>query len=55
MRLSEAFMIRRFCSNDFKVLCQGVPLGQGRAVKCLADHGPALSPGCKQAMAKAGN
>ncbi len=55
MRLGEAFVIRRFCSNDFKVLCKGVQLGQGRAVKCLADNRDALSPGCKQAMAKAGN
>jgi hypothetical protein len=32
-----------------------VRIGQGRAVKCLADNQAALSPGCKQAMAKAGN
>jgi hypothetical protein len=36
------------------VLCKGVPLGQGRAIKCLADNRPALSPGCKQAMADTG-
>jgi hypothetical protein len=54
MRLGEAIVIRRFCFNDFKVLCKGVQIGQGRAVKCLADNQPALSPGCKQAMAKAG-
>jgi hypothetical protein len=55
MRLGEAFVIRRFCANDFKVLCRGVQIGQGRAVKCLADNREALSPGCKQAMANAGN
>ena len=55
MRIGEAIMIRRFCFTDFKVLCSGVQIGQGRAVKCLADNQAALSPGCKQALAKAGN
>ena len=55
MRLGEAFVIRRFCANDFKVLCKGVQLGQGRAVKCLADNRESLSPGCRDAMANAGN
>ncbi len=54
MRIGEAIMIRRFCASDFKVLCKGVQMGQGRAVKCLADNRPALSPGCKQAMAETG-
>ncbi|MGE3693546.1 MAG: hypothetical protein AB7F98_19390 [Novosphingobium sp.] len=55
MRIGEAIMIRRFCANDFKVLCKGVPLGQGRAVQCLASNRDALSPGCKQAMAQTGH
>lgn len=55
MRLSEAFVIRRYCFNDFKVLCKGIQLGQGRAVRCLADNREALSPGCRQALANAGN
>jgi len=55
MRIGEAIMIRRFCATDFKVLCKGVPMGQGRAVKCLADNRPALSPGCAQAMASTGH
>ena len=55
MRIGEAIMIRRFCANDFKVLCKGVPIGQGRAVKCLEENRPALSPGCKQAMADTGH
>ncbi len=46
-RLGEAILIRRFCTTDFRVLCKGVPLGQGRAVQCLANNGPALSPGCR--------
>lgn len=49
----EARLIKRFCFTDFKVLCRGVPLGQGRAVQCLAANAPALSPTCKQAMAAA--
>ncbi|ARQ02247.1 hypothetical protein [Pseudorhodoplanes sinuspersici] len=53
--LGEAVMIRRFCATDYRVLCKGTQIGGGRAVKCLADNGPALSPGCKAAMAKAGN
>ena len=55
MRIGEAIMIRRFCASDFRVLCKGVPIGQGRAVKCLEDNRPALSPGCKQAMAETGH
>jgi hypothetical protein len=49
----EARLIKRFCFTDFKVLCRGVRLGQGRAVQCLAANAPALSPGCKAAMAQA--
>jgi hypothetical protein len=47
-------MIRRFCTTDFRVLCKGVPLGQGRAIQCLANNGPSLSPGCRQAMIQTG-
>lgn len=53
-RLGEAILIRRFCTTDFQVLCKGVPLGQGRAIQCLANNAPALSPGCRQAMAQTG-
>jgi hypothetical protein len=53
-RLGEAILIRRFCTTDFRVLCKGVPLGQGRAIQCLANNGPALSPGCRQAMTETG-
>ena len=53
-RLGEAILIRRFCTTDFRVLCKGVPLGQGRAIQCLANNGAALSPGCRQAMAETG-
>ena len=53
-KLGEAILIRRFCTTDFRVLCKGVPLGQGRAVQCLANNAPALSPGCRQAMTETG-
>lgn len=53
-RLGEAILIRRFCTTDFRVLCKGVPLGQGRAVQCLASNAAALSPGCRQAMVQTG-
>jgi len=54
-RLGEAAIIRRFCVTDFKVLCKGVQIGGGRAIKCLSDNRPALSPGCRDAMATTGN
>lgn len=53
-KLGEAILIRRSCAMDFKVLCKGVPLGQGRAVQCLANNAAALSPGCRQAMMQTG-
>jgi hypothetical protein len=51
--LSEAILVRRFCTTDYQVLCKGVRLGGGRVIKCLSDNQPALSPNCKDAIAKA--
>ena len=51
--LSEAILVRRFCTTDYQVLCKGTPIGGGRVVKCLSDNQPALSPNCKDAIAKA--
>lgn len=53
-KLGEAILIRRFCTTDVRVLCRGVPLGQGRVVQCLANNAAALSPGCRQAMVQTG-
>ena len=53
-KLGEAILIRRFCATDFRVLCKGVQLGQGRAVQCLANNAAALSPGCRDVMTKTG-
>ena len=51
--LSEAILVRRFCTTDYQVLCKGTPLGGGRVIKCLSANQPALSPNCKEAVAKA--
>lgn len=52
--LQEARLVREFCTVDFQTLCKGVAIGQGRAINCLAANQPALSPGCKQAVATIG-
>lgn len=52
--LQEARLVREFCTTDYQVLCKGVRLGEGRALKCLSDNQPSLSPGCKQAMGLTG-
>jgi len=51
--LSEAILVRRFCTTDYQVLCKGTPLGGGRVIKCLSANQPALSPNCKEAVARA--
>lgn len=51
--LSEAILVRRFCTTDYQVLCKGTPLGGGRVIKCLSANQPALSPNCKDAIARA--
>ncbi len=51
--LQEAALVRRFCTVDVQTLCKGVRIGEGRIIRCLAANQPALSPGCKAAMAKA--
>jgi cysteine rich repeat protein len=47
----EAGMMRRACGGDFRAYCQGVGLGGGRALACLADHRESLSPPCREALA----
>jgi hypothetical protein len=42
-------MIVRACNADRRALCANVPAGAG-IVECLADHGAALSPGCRDAI-----
>jgi hypothetical protein len=43
--------LRQACGVDFRTLCQGVPLGGGRAIACLADHRESLSESCRGALA----
>lgn len=47
----ELLTVRRRCSTDIEVHCRSVPPGDGRIVTCLAAQEPALSPGCKGALA----
>lgn len=51
--VQEAGLLRRSCSEDFRSYCQGVQLGEGRAVRCLAQNESRLSPSCKQGLAAA--
>jgi hypothetical protein len=52
-RLQEAALMRRSCGDDFRSYCQGVALGQGRAVRCLMQNETRLSPECKAGLAAA--
>jgi len=52
-RGQEAALLRRSCSEDFRSYCQGAPLGEGRAVRCLVQNESRLSPACKRGLAAA--
>jgi hypothetical protein len=52
LTLQEAQIVRLYCTVDYQVLCPRVPVGGGRVLQCLANNQPALSPNCKQAIAK---
>jgi len=52
-RREQAALMRHACGSDFRAFCQGVQLGGGRALKCLADHQESLSPPCREAMMSA--
>ena len=45
--------ILRACKAEHDSLCGHVPPGQGRIVDCLAAHGAALSPSCRDAILSA--
>jgi hypothetical protein len=46
-------MIVRTCSAEHRALCANVPPGGGGIVECLAEHGEALSPRCRDAILSA--
>lgn len=46
----QAMMMRQSCGVDFRTWCQGVGLGGGRALACLADHRESLSEPCREAL-----
>jgi hypothetical protein len=46
-------MIVRTCSAEHRALCANVPPGGGGIVECLAEHGDALSPRCRDAILSA--
>jgi hypothetical protein len=39
------------CNGDFERLCRGIRPGGSEALACLKTHAPALSVGCKEALA----
>ncbi len=49
----QAAMMRHACGGDFRAYCHGVGLGGGRAMACLAENEPRLSPPCRSALAEA--
>jgi hypothetical protein len=49
----EAALLRQSCGADYRSYCQGVQLGGGRALECLAQNQQRLSPSCKGALAEA--
>jgi hypothetical protein len=49
----KAALMRRSCGADFHAYCQGVPLGGGRGLACLAANQSRLSPSCSSALAEA--
>lgn len=49
----ELRVLRTACGGDFRALCGGVRLGEGRAIGCLRANAAALSQGCKGALMRA--
>jgi len=52
MRPRVRLMIVRTCGAEHRALCANVPAGGG-IVECLAEHGDALSPRCRDAILSA--
>jgi Cysteine rich repeat len=43
-------LLRTDCSADFQKFCPNTPLGGGRAMACLKEHGSSLSALCRSAL-----
>jgi|SRR5579862_6382180 len=43
-------LLRTDCSADFQKFCPNTPLGGGRAMACLKQHGSSLSALCRSAL-----
>lgn len=46
----QARLMRTDCGPDFQKFCPGTPLGGGRAMACLKEHGSNLSALCRSAL-----
>jgi hypothetical protein len=46
----QARLLRTDCGPDFQKFCAGTPLGGGRAMACLKEHGTSLSALCRSAL-----
>ena len=47
---AQARLLRTDCGPDFQKFCSGTPLGGGRGIACLKDHGSDLSALCRSAL-----
>jgi hypothetical protein len=50
----KKLMLARNCRSDFRAYCQGVDIGDGRAIACLKDNIASLTADCRDALAKLG-
>jgi hypothetical protein len=50
LRPALRLMVVRACRAETRTVCATVPPGGGRIVDCLAEHGDALSPPCREAI-----
>ncbi len=49
----QIMVLRQYCAGDYRALCQGVPLGGGRAIACLRANAASLSPQCGRVLSAA--
>ncbi len=49
----QIMVLRQYCGGDYRALCQGVPLGGGRAIACLRANAASLSAQCGRVLSAA--